>query len=68
MYAVKFVNLINNNVEHYTKCNDYTDAWDKLRWEVRELEDAGWVEGEDFTAEVTEVDDNFDFENQSEWN
>lgn len=64
MYAVKFVNLINNNVERYTKCRDYVDAWDKLRWEVRELEDAGWVEGEDFTAEVTEVDDDFDFENQ----
>lgn len=68
MYAVKFVNLINNNVEHYTKCNGHTDAWDKLRWEVRELEDAGWVEGEDFTAEVTEVDDDFDFDNQPDWN
>lgn len=68
MYAVKFVNLINNNVEHYTKCNDHTDAWNTLRWEVREMEDAGWVEGEDFTAEVTEVDDDFDFENQPNWN
>lgn len=68
MYAVEFKNLVNCGNTHYTKCRDYTDAWDTLRREVRELEDAGWVEGEDFTAEVTEVDDDFDFDNQADWN
>jgi hypothetical protein len=32
------------------------------------MEAAGWVEGEDFTATVTEVDDDFDFDNQPDWN
>lgn len=68
MYAVKFTNLINNNVEHYTRCNDHTHAWGTLRYEVQEMEAAGWVEGEDFIAGVTEVDDDFDFDNQPEWN
>jgi hypothetical protein len=31
------------------------------------MEDADWVEGEDFTAEIAEVDDDFDFENQPAW-
>lgn len=67
MYAVKGTNLNNGNV-HYTPCRDYTDACDTLRRVVREMEDADWVEGEDFTAEVTEVDDDFDFDNQPDWN
>lgn len=68
MYAVEFTNLANGGNKHYTKCRDYVDAWDTLRREVRELECNDWVEGEDFTAKVTEVDDNFDFDNQAEWN
>lgn len=67
MYAVKGTNLNNGNV-HYTPCRDYTDSCDTLRRVVREMEDADWVEGEDFTAEVTEVDDDFDFDNQPDWN
>lgn len=67
MYAVKGTNLGNGNV-YYTRCRDYTDACDTLRRVVREMEDADWVEGEDFTAEVTEVDDDFDFDNQPDWN
>lgn len=68
MYAVKFTNLLNGGNTHYTKCRDYVNAWDTLRREVQGMEDAGWVEGEDFTAEVTEVDDDFDFDNQQDWN
>lgn len=68
MYAVEFTNLVNGGNKHYTPCRDYTDACDTLRRVVREMEDADWVEGEDFTAEVTEVDDDFDFENQPDWN
>lgn len=68
MYAVEFTNSINGGNKHYTKCRDYANACDTLRWDVQEMKDAGWVEGEDFTAEVTEVDDDFDFENQPNWN
>lgn len=68
MYAVKFVNLINNNVEHYTPCRDFVHACDTLRREVQEMKDADWVEDVDFTAEVTEVDDDFDFESQPSFN
>lgn len=68
MYAVKFTNLLNGGNTHYTQCNDYAHAWDTLRREVQEMEAAGWVEGEDFIAEVTEVDDDFDFENQPDFN
>ena len=68
MYAVKFTNLLNGGNTHYTQCNDYAHAWDTLRREVQEMEASGWVEGEDFIAEVTEVDDDFDFENQPDFN
>lgn len=67
MYAVKGTNLNNGNV-HYTPCRDYVDACDALRRVIREMEEADWVEGEDFTAEITEVDDDFDFDNQPDWN
>lgn len=67
MYAVKGTNLINDSV-HYTPCRDYVDACDTLRRVVHEMEAADWVEGEDFTAEVTEVEDDFDFETQPDWN
>ena len=68
MYAVEFTNVVNGGNKHYTKCRDYVNAWDTLRYEVQEMEAAGWVEGEDFTATVTEVDDDFDFDNQPDWN
>lgn len=68
MYAVEFTNLINGGNKRYAKCRDYVNAWDTLRYAVQGMEAAGWVEGEDFTAEVTEVDDDFDFENQADWN
>ena len=68
MYAVEFTNLINGGNKHNTMCRDYANAWDTLRYEVQEMEAAGWVEGEDFTTEVTEVDDDFDFDNQPEFN
>ena len=67
MYAVKGTNLNNGNV-HYTSCRDYADACDTRRRVIREMEDADWIEGEDFTAEITEVDDDFDFDNQPDWN
>lgn len=66
MYAVKGTNLSNGNV-HYTRCRDYVDACDTLRRVLHEMEDADWVEGEDFTAEIAEVEDDFDFENQQAW-
>lgn len=67
MYAVEFTNLNNGN-KHYTQCRDFEHACDTLRWEVQEMKYADWVEDEDFTAKVTEVDDDFDFDNQPEWN
>lgn len=64
MFAVKFTNLFNGR-EHYTHARDFEDAWDILRTEVR---DSAWTLGEDYDAEVVEVDDDFDFEDQPDWN
>lgn len=69
MYAVKSVNLLNKNTEHNTPCPyGHTQTCDTIRSEIAEMDAAGWVEGEDYTIEVVEVDDDFDFENQPEWN
>ena len=69
MYAVEFTNLVaNGHPEHYIACRDYANAWDTLRRETQDMEAYGWTEGEDFTVEVTEVDDDFDFDNQDDWN
>ena len=68
MYAVKCVNLCNNpaTVYHY-KAHDYVDACEIRRRVEREIGDA-WEYGTDYTLEIVEVEDDFDFENQPEWN
>jgi len=66
MKVVKSVNLL-TNCEHYTKCHDYVDACEKMRRMLAEMAEA-WVEGEDYTVEIVDVDDDFDFEDQPDWN
>lgn len=68
MYAVKATNLTVFPVaEHFIKARDFADACEGLR-RVREWMNGSWEEGTDYTAEIVEVDDDFDFENQPEWN
>lgn len=68
MYAVKMTNLTCSPAsEYFIAARDYVDALDILRRECREMT-GEWEEGADYTAEVVEVDDDFDFENQPEWN
>ena len=68
MYAVKMTNLtVSPEAEYFIAARDYANACDILRSECREM-DSAWEEGIDYTAEVVEVDDDFDFENQPEWN
>lgn len=68
MYAVKMTNLIVSSLaEHFIKARDFADACEILR-RAREGMNEGWEEGTDYTLEVVEVDDDFDFENQPEWN
>ena len=69
MYAVKSVNLLNKNTEHYTPCPyGHSQAYYTMRSEIADMEANDWHEGEDYTIEVVEVDDDFDFENQPDWN
>lgn len=68
MYAVKKTNLIvSSAAEYFIKARDFADACEILR-RVREGMNESWEEGIDYTAEVVEVDDDFDFENQPDWN
>jgi hypothetical protein len=68
MYAVKKTNLIISPVaEYFIKAHDFADACEILR-RVRAGMNDSWEEGTDYTAEVVEVDDDFDFENQPDWN
>lgn len=68
MYAVKMTNLtVSPARDYFIAARDYVDACDIRRRECHEM-DSAWEEGTDYTAEVVEVDDDFDFENQPEWN
>lgn len=68
MYAVKFTNLHTGKAS-YTPAWDYVDAWNKKRFEDADLEGVDWHYGEDFVSEVIDdLDDDFDFENQPDWN
>lgn len=66
IYAVKLSDLVNGTI-CYKKARDYAAAW-----ELKKRTDADcepyWEFGVDFETEVVEVDDDFDFENQSELN
>ena len=71
MYAVKSTNLlVTPNTVCYTKSHDYLDACDIKRRIQADMEDMGdaWELGEDYTLEIVEVDDDFDFDNQPDWN
>ena len=71
MYAVKPPNLlVTPNTVYYAKCNAYLDACDKKRRIRADMEDmdGAWELGEDYTLEIVEVDDSFDFDNQPDWN
>lgn len=69
MYAVKSVNLLNQNVEHYTPCPyGHTQACDTMRSEIAEMDAVNWELDKDYTIEIVEVDDDFDFDNQPDWN
>lgn len=68
MYAVKATNLIVSPIaEHFIKARDFADACEILR-RAREEMNESWEEGTDYTAEVVEVADDFDFDGQSDWN
>lgn len=68
MYAVKMTNLtVSPAADHFISAHDYADAWDILRRECREMTEE-WEEGTDYTADIVEVNDDFDFENQPDWN
>lgn len=69
MYAVKLTNLLDENTERYIPCPyGHTQAYDLMRQEIADMEANDWNEGEDYTIEVVEVDDDFDFESQPDWN
>lgn len=69
MYAVKSVNLLGQNVEHYTACPyGLTQACNTMRREIEEMDAVNWERDKDYTIEVVEVDDDFDFDNQPNWN
>lgn len=68
MYAVKMTNLtVSPAAEHFIKARDFADACEILR-RAREEMNESWEEGTDYTAEVVEVADDFDFDGQSDWN
>lgn len=68
MYAVKSTNLlVTPNTNYYAKCHGYLDACDTKRRIQAEM-DGAWELGEDYTLEIVEVDDGFDFDHQPDWN
>jgi len=67
MIAIEFKNLHTGKAS-YTPARSYADAYSKKRFEDADLEANDWHYGEDFISEVVEIDDNFDFDNQPDWN
>ena len=71
MYAVKTTNLlVTPNTTYYAKGRDYLDACDTKRRMQADMEDmdGAWERGKDYTLEIVEVDDGFDFDHQPDWN
>ena len=67
MIAIEFKNLHTGN-SSFTPARDYADAYSRKRFEDADLEASDWHYGEDFVSEVVEIDDDFDFDNQPDWN
>lgn len=65
IYAVKTTNLFNGSTR-YTKASSLTDAIFKKGIENSIMKDS-WDDGE-FTVDIVEVNDDFDFQNQSDFN
>ena len=69
MYAVKLTNLTTTpNRNHLVPAKDWADACDRQRREIEELDDMDWHRGEDYEVEIVEVDADFDFDNQADFN
>lgn len=66
MFAVKTVNLI-TSATHYTPARDYADACQMMREFVRDC-DPAWVENVDYKIDVVEVENDFNFEDQPDFN
>lgn len=64
MYAVKTTNLLNDTTR-YTKASSLEDAIFKKGIENSIMKDS-WDDNE-FTVEIIEVNNDFDFENQSDF-
>lgn len=65
MYAVKCVNLCNDpETVYYYKARDYADACEIRRRFILACE-GYWEQDQDYTSDVVQVDDDFDFENQN---
>ena len=68
MFAVKTVNLTTaNKSEHFEAAINYADACQTMRRTIADMECA-WVQGIDYEIDVVEVDDDFDFDDQSDRN
>lgn len=69
MYAVKLTNLTTiPNRNFFVPARDWADACDKQRHEIKEFDDMEWIRGEDYEIEIVEVDADFDFDNQEDFN
>lgn len=66
MLAIKEHNLLTNR-DHFTPCRDWVDACQMLRTMRAEMS-LYWEENIDYTLSIEEVDNDFDFDNQLEWN
>lgn len=69
MYAVKLTNLTTiPNRNFLIPARDWVDACSKQRHEIDEIDDMDWIRGEDYEIEIVEVDADFDFDNQEDFN
>ena len=66
MFAVKTTNL-HNGINHFEAARNYSDACDLMRRIIREVEPE-WVSGIDYQIEVVEIEEDFDFDNQPDFN
>lgn len=46
------------------KVLNHEQACDYRREVTKRMANAGWIENEDYTCEIVEMDDDFDFDNQ----
>ena len=70
-YALKWTNHLTDAVycqgNHLGMPFNFVEAYDALRRELNDMP-ADWMEGEDFDVEVVEVEDDFEFSDQPDWN